>query len=192
MFLAYRRWRREKSADRQGRDWQKGKAMPLPPNPLSQRQLTMTLLMTPDKANFSGKVHGGQILKTLDEVAYATASRYCGTYVVTVSVDQVLFKQPIHVGELVTFLAAVNYTGRTSMEIGIRVVTESIPIRSSRHAMTCYFTMVSVDSNGKPQPVPQFVPQNEAEETRYEAAKLRRELRKEIAERNLEIKSLRR
>lgn len=88
--------------------------------------LSMTVLMTPDKANFSGNVHGGTLLKYLDEVAYACASRYAGTYVVTLSVDQVMFLQPIHVGELVTFLASVNYTGRTSMEIGIKVVTENI------------------------------------------------------------------
>lgn len=70
------------------------------------RFLSMTVLMTPDMANFSGNVHGGAILKLLDQVAYACASRYSGQYVVTLSVDQVTFKQPIHVGELVTFLAA--------------------------------------------------------------------------------------
>ena len=82
------------------------------------RFLSMTVLMTPDMANFSGNVHGGAILKLLDQVAYACASRYAGQYVVTLSVDQVTFKQPIHVGELVTFLAAVNHTGTSSMEIG--------------------------------------------------------------------------
>ncbi|KAG1385868.1 hypothetical protein G6F59_017157 [Rhizopus arrhizus] len=82
----------------------------------------MTILMTPDMANFSGNGHGGTILKYLDQVAYACASRYAGQYVVTLSVDQVVFREPIHVGELVTFLAAVNYTGRTSMEIGIKVL----------------------------------------------------------------------
>ena len=74
-------------------------------------QLTMTVLMTPDMANFSGNVHGGTILKFLDQVAYACASRYAGRYVVTLSVDQVMFREPIYVGELVTFLAAVNHTG---------------------------------------------------------------------------------
>ena len=85
-------------------------------------QLSMTILMTPDTANFAGNVHGGTILKLLDQVAYACASRYAGTYVVTLSVDQVMFRQPIHVGELVTFLAAVNYTGRSAREIGIMVI----------------------------------------------------------------------
>lgn len=72
----------------------------------------MTVLMTPDMANFSGNVHGGTILKFLDQVAYACASRYAGAYVVTLSVDRVVFREPIHVGELVTFSAPVNYTGR--------------------------------------------------------------------------------
>ncbi|MEO1481790.1 MAG: acyl-CoA thioesterase [Myxococcota bacterium] len=153
-----------------------------------QRTLTMTLLMTPDKANFSGKVHGGAILKMLDEVAYACASRWAGRYVVTVSVDQVRFLQPIHVGELVTFLAAVNFTGRTSMEIGIRVVAESVPASVERHAMTCYFTMVAVDDDGRPTEVPQFIAESDEDKIRHQAAKLRRELRKEVDLRHAEIK----
>jgi len=93
---------------------------------VDQRELTMSVLMTPDMANFSGNVHGGVLLKLLDEVAYACASRYAGCYVVTLSVDLVLFKQAIHVGEMVTFYASVNHVGRTSMEVGIDVVAENI------------------------------------------------------------------
>ncbi len=153
-------------------------------------QLAMTLLMTPDKANFSGKVHGGAILKHLDEVAYACASRYCGGYAVTKSVDQVTFDQPIRVGELVTFLASVNYTGRSSMEIGIKVVTEEVSRRACRHAMTCYFTMVAVDREGRPTRVPPLVPNDAETERRFAAAKRRRLLRAEIQKRQAEIKSL--
>ena len=87
--------------------------------PRRPHSLSMTVLMTPDMANFSGNVHGGHLLKIRDHVAYTCATRYAGTYVVTLSVDRVLFRGPIHVGELVTFSAAVNYTGRTSMEVGI-------------------------------------------------------------------------
>src|SRR5690606_14986456 len=151
-------------------------------------ELTMTVLMTPDKANFSGNVHGGTLLKYLDEVAYACASRYAGAYVVTLSVDQVTFRQPIHVGELVTFYAAVNYTGRTSMEIGIKVVTEDIRGRTVRHTNSCYFTMVAVDEQGQPIPVPSLTPQNDEERNRFEAAKLRRELRQEMERRHRQIK----
>nr|MBF0682193.1 acyl-CoA thioesterase [Pseudomonas sp.] len=124
----------------------------------TSHELSMTILMTPDMANFSGNVHGGTILKHLDQVAYACASRYAGHYVVTLSVDQVVFREPIHVGELVTFLAAVNYTGRTSMEIGIKVVTEDIRKQAVRHTNSCYFTMVAVDEAGKPTPIPQLQP----------------------------------
>jgi len=143
----------------------------------SSNTLKMSILMTPDKANFSGNIHGGAILKHLDEIAYACASRYCGHYVVTLSVDKVLFKNPIHVGELVTFLASVNYTGETSMEIGIKVMSEDVIKRTVRHTNTCFFTMVAVDKNGKPIPVPPLKPKDPIHIQRYEKAKLRRELR---------------
>jgi acyl-CoA hydrolase len=143
-------------------------------------QLSMTVLMTPDMTNFSGNVHGGHVLKLLDQVAYACASRYAKGYVVTLSVDQVVFRQPIHVGELVTFLASVNYTGTTSMEIGIKVVTENIQSQVVRHANSCFFTMVAVSEEGKPAQVAQLVPATPDERRRFEAAKARRELRREM------------
>jgi len=99
---------------------------------LPTHQLSMTVLMSPDMANFSGNVHGGAILKLLDQVAYACASRYASRYVVTLSVDRVLFLQAIHVGELVTFLASVNYTGKSSMEVGIKVIAENIRTQEVR------------------------------------------------------------
>ena len=146
-------------------------------------QLTMTVLMTPDMANFSGNVHGGTLLKYLDEVAYACASRYAGRYVVTLSVDQVIFRQPIHVGELVTFLASVNYTGSTSMEIGIKVLTENIRTQTVRHTNSCYFTMVAVDGHGKSVPVPPLVPQTAEEKRRHAQAEQRRLIRRELEQR---------
>lgn len=147
-----------------------------------QHELSMTVLMTPDMANFSGKVHGGAILKKLDEVAYACASRYAGSYVVTLSVDQVLFKQPIHVGELVTFLAMINHVGRSSMEVGIKVLAESIQERVIRHTNSCYLTMVAVDSDGKPVPVPALELKTPLQKLRFEKAALRKKLRKQEAE----------
>ncbi|WP_308368572.1 MULTISPECIES: acyl-CoA thioesterase [unclassified Microbulbifer] len=139
-------------------------------------QLSMSVLMTPDMANFSGKVHGGELLSYLDKVAYACASRYAGTYVVTLSVDRVMFRQAINVGELVTFLASVNYTGTTSMEVGIKVVTEDIRNRVVRHTNSCYFTMVALDDEGNPTPVPPLEPQSLEEKQRFQAAILRRKL----------------
>ena len=144
---------------------------------IPQHQLMMTVLMTPDTANFTGNVHGGAILKLLDEVAYACASRYAAMYVVTMSVDQVIFRQPIHVGEMVTFLASVNHTGKTSMEIGIRVVAENIRTQEKRHVNSCYFTMIAVDDNRRPTPVAAFVPQTPQEIRRNEAAQVRKNLR---------------
>lgn len=152
-------------------------------------QLSMTVLMTPDMANFSGNVHGGTLLKYLDEVAYACASRYAGRYVVTLSVDQVIFREPIHVGELVTFLASVNYTGNTSMEVGIKVVTENIRERSVRHTNSCFFTMVAVDDQRRPATVPPLQPQNSEEKRRYEQAQQRRQIRQELERRYQEIKA---
>ena len=156
---------------------------PTPLMDLPAHQLTMTVLMTPDTANFAGNVHGGMILKLLDQVAYACASRYAGRYVVTLSVDQVMFRQPIHVGELVTFLAAVNHTGTSSMEIGIKVLAENIRTQEVRHVNSCFFTMVAVDDERKPEPVPPLRPFTPDEQRRYEAAKLRKQLRQEMEQR---------
>ncbi|WAC46222.1 acyl-CoA thioesterase [Pseudomonas sp. SL4(2022)] len=146
-------------------------------------QLTMTVLMTPDMANFSGNVHGGTLLKYLDEVAYACASRFAGRYVVTLSVDQVIFREPIHVGELVTFLASVNYAGRTSMEVGIKVITENIRERSVRHTNSCFFTMVAVDEQGKPAVVPALEPTTSDAQRRQRQALQRRQIRQELQQR---------
>ena len=150
---------------------------------LPAHQLTMTVLMTPDTANFSGNVHGGTILKLLDQVAYACASRYAGSYVVTLSVDQVMFRQPVHVGELVTFLASVNHTGTSSMEVGIKVIAENIRTQDKRHVNSCFFTMVAVDDQRKPIPVPQLRPFTPEEKRRHAAAALRKTMRLEMEQR---------
>ena len=152
-------------------------------------ELTMTVLMTPDKANFSGNVHGGTLLKYLDEVAYACASRYAGQYVVTLSVDQVVFRQPVHVGELVTFLASVNYTGTTSMEIGIKVITEDIREKTVRHTNSCFFTMVALGEDGKPVPVPPLNPKTAEQQRRFAQAYQRREIRRELEQRYSELRA---
>lgn len=150
---------------------------------LPAHQLTMTVLMTPDTANFAGNVHGGTILKLLDQVAYACASRYAGRYVVTLSVDQVTFRQPVHVGELVTFLASVNHTGTSSMEVGIKVVAQEIRSQTVRHVNSCFFTMVAVDDDRKPVSVPTLRPFTPDEKRRHAAAIVRKELRQEFERR---------
>ncbi len=143
---------------------------------LDSKSLTMSMLMTPQMANFSGVVHGGELLKILDQVAYACAARYCGKYAVTLSVDKVLFKNPIKVGSLVTFLARVNYTGNTSMEIGIKVIAEDIQQRFSIHTNSCFFTMVAKE-DGKPVAIPQLTPKTSEDIRRYNEAKQRKEIR---------------
>jgi acyl-CoA hydrolase len=156
---------------------------------LPAHQLSMTVLMTPDTANFSGKVHGGSILKLLDQVAYACASRYAAAYVVTLSVDQVVFRQPIHVGELVTFLASVNHTGTSSMEVGIKVIAENIRTQDKRHVNSCFFTMVAVDDGGKPVAVPALRPFTPDERRRHAGAEMRKAMRREMEQRFAAVRS---
>ena len=150
---------------------------------LPAHQLTMTVLMTPDTANFAGNVHGGTILKLLDQVAYACASRYAARYVVTLSVDQVMFRQPVHVGDLVSFLASVNHTGTSSMEVGVKVIAENIRTQETRHVNSCFFTMVAVDDDRKPVAVSPLRPFSPEERRRHAAAVARKQLRRELEQR---------
>lgn len=156
---------------------------------IPSHQLSMTVLMSPDMANFSGNVHGGAILKLLDQVAYACASRYAARYVVTLSVDQVMFRQPVHVGELVSFLASVNHTGTSSMEVGIKVIAQDIRSQATRHVNSCFFTMVAVDDARKPVAVPPLRPFTPDEKRRHAAAEVRRKLRQEMAQRMAELRA---
>lgn len=146
-------------------------------NIFDRKSLTMTILMTPDLSNFNGVVHGGHLLRMLDQVAYACATRYCGVDVVTVYVDNVSFKQPIAIGNLVTFLARVNYTGRSSMEVGIKVISEDIKNRTAAHTNSCYFTMVALDSDGNSLEIDPLVPLTKTDIRRYESAKERKKVR---------------
>jgi len=141
-----------------------------------RRAILISEVMTPDKANFFGNVHGGYIMKKCDHVAYVCAARYSGHYAVTLSVDHILFKKPIHVGELVSFYATINHVGRTSMEVGIKVVAEHLLTQEKRHTNSCFFTMVAVDENMKPTAVRPLELRNETEKRRFEEAVLRKEI----------------
>ncbi len=147
-----------------------------------EKSLTMTVLMTPDMANFSGNVHGGSLLKLLDQVAYACAAKYCKKYVVTAALDQVFFKQQVNVGELVSFYAHVNYVGHSSMEVGVKVFAEDLRTDTKRHTTSCYFTMVAMDENGKTVEVPRLQLDNEVEKRLYEAAQMRKQMRQDNLE----------
>jgi acyl-CoA hydrolase len=145
-----------------------------------EKVVTMTVLMTPDMTNFAGNVHGGTILSLLDKVAYVCAARYSKRYVATLFVDQVVFKEPIRVGELVTFLASINGVGRSSMEVGIRVEAEDIRTKERRHTNSCYFTMVALGEDGRPVEVEPLTIESDIERKRQEAAMIRRRMRREI------------
>lgn len=151
--------------------------MPLPATPPTrtpvQSQMTTVTLMTPEMANFAGNVHGGHILRLVDQIAYACASNYSGRYCVTLSVDRVLFKHPVHVGDIVTMSAQVNYTGRTSMQVGVRVEAKDLRQGPTRHTNSCFLTMVAVEE-GKATPVPRLVPETEDDRRRWVRAEMAR------------------
>lgn len=150
--------------------------------------LTMSELMPPERANFTGHIHGGYLLLLLDRVAYTCAAQYAQTEIVTLSVDEVLFKQPIYVGELVTFDSSLNFVGHTSMEIGIRVTARNLKTGEIRHTNTCYFTMVAIDESGKPTAVAPYEPKTETEQRRFKEAQTRKNLRLEYQQRHKELK----
>lgn len=122
-----------------------------------ESQITITQLMLPSNSNFSGKIHGGYILGLMDQIAFACASKHSRHYCVTASVNKVDFLNPIEVGELVTLKASINYTGRTSMVIGVRVESENIQTSEKKHCNSSYFTMVAKDENGKNVRVPGII-----------------------------------
>lgn len=123
----------------------------------TESQITMSLLMTPEHSNFGGKVHGGYVLMLMDQIAFACASKHSGHYCVTASVNKVDFLNPINVGELLHLKASVNYTGGTSMVIGLRVESENIQTGAMNHCNSSYFTMVAKDENGRSVPVPGLI-----------------------------------
>jgi uncharacterized protein (TIGR00369 family) len=137
-------------------------------------EAVMTELMMPHHANILGNVFGGVILSLVDRVAAVAAIRHAGRHCVTVSVDKVDFKEPIRIGELVTAYARVNYTGRTSMEVGVRIVAENMVTGDRRNTNSCYVTFVALGDDGRPVEIPQLVPQSPDEKRRWDRARLRR------------------
>lgn len=120
-------------------------------------QVVITELMLPSHSNFGGKIHGGYILGLMDQIAFACASKHSGHYCVTASVNRVDFLNPVEVGQLLTMKASVNFTGRTSMVIGLRVEAENIRTGEVKHCNSSYFTMVAKDDDGKSVPVPGLI-----------------------------------
>jgi acyl-CoA hydrolase len=133
-------------------------------------------------ANLAGLVHGGVVMKMCDEVAAIAAIRHCGRRIVTAGVDRMMFVEPVNVGELLACSATVNAAWRTSMEVGVRVEAENPRTGERRHTSTAYLTMVALDDEGKPVPVPPLIAESDDERRRRREAELRRANR--LAERD--------
>ena len=150
------------------------------PKPVSTSRTTITELMIPSYANFGGKIHGGILLSMMDKVAYACASKHAATYCVTVSVDNVEFLQPVEVGELVSLHASVNYVGRTSLIIGIRVEAQNVKLGTFKHTNSCYFTMVAKGDDDKPTLVPELILETQEEVRRCIEAMGMKEIKNKV------------
>jgi uncharacterized protein (TIGR00369 family) len=145
--------------------------------PVSYSRTTITELMIPAYANFGGKIHGGILLSLMDKVAYACAAKHAGGYCVTVAIEGVEFLQPVEVGELVSLLASVNYVGRTSLVVGIKVLAEDVRTGTQTHTNTSYFTMVAKGDDGRPRPVPELILETSEDARRFLEALKRKELK---------------
>ena len=139
-----------------------------------ESQVSITELMLPAHSNFGGKIHGGYILSLMDQIAFACASKHSQSYCVTASVNRVDFLNPIEVGELVTLKASINYTGRTSMVVGVRVESENIQSGQVKHCNSSYFTMVAKDENGHNKAVPGLVIEDKQGMRRFARSKERK------------------
>lgn len=150
---------------------------------------TITELMIPSYTNFGGKIHGGVILSLMDKVAYVCASKHARAYCVTAAIDTVDFLESVEVGELVSLKASINYTGRSSMVVGIRVESENVKINTVKHTNTSYFTMVAKDDRHQSMQVPGLVLETEEEIRRFMEAIKRKELKLAMKNETKVIKS---
>lgn len=147
------------------------------PRPVRLSQVTFADLAEPHSQNVAGTLFGGVLLGFVDRAAAFCAMKHCGRPVVTKSFDSVEFNEPIFIGELVVALASVNYTGTTSMEVGVRVLAQNPITGEERHTNTCYATFVALDEHGRPTRVPPVLPETDEERRRYEDGRRRREER---------------
>jgi acyl-CoA hydrolase len=143
----------------------------------SDTRVTLSQLMQPLDANFQGTIHGGIIMRLIDEAAGVAAYRFCRRRIVTAHVDSIDFKHPVQIGNVVTLHASVNYAGISSMEIGVRVESEELTTGQVTHTNSAYLVFVALDQDGRPTQVPELVPETDEELRRYREAKERRERR---------------
>lgn len=156
--------------------------------PISSTRAQFSRLMMPTDANPMGNVYGGSIVKYIDEVASVIAIRHARSNVVTASIDRMDFFHPVYIGNLLVLKAALNFVGRTSMEVGVRVEAEDLKTGKSMHTGSCYLTMVALDQWGRPTAVGPVQPSNDEERGWFEGAKERREYRRQTRERDEEAR----
>ena len=147
--------------------------------PCSQSFVQMTELILPNHLNQMGTAFGGVIVSWMDIAGSISARRHCSKNVVTASIDDIHFLAPVYKGDVVSLQAQVNYTHRSSMEVGVKVSAESPEKKNSRQTALAYLTFVALDDNRKPSPVPSLILKTEEEKKRFESAKIRREWRLE-------------
>ena len=144
---------------------------------VSESETILTELMIPSYSNFGGKIHGGVILSLMDKVAYICAAKHADAYCVTAAIERVDFLASVEVGDLVSLLASVNYTGNSSLVVGIRVISENIKTRQVKHTNTSYFTMVAFDDDKKTVKVPGLILENQKQIHRFHKGLLRKKLK---------------
>jgi acyl-CoA hydrolase len=144
---------------------------------MNASHIHMMEIVMPNDASPSGNILGGRVMHLIDVAAAMAAMRHCRRPVVTASVDRLDFRAPIHVGEFIILRANVNYVGRTSMEVGVKVLGEHPLTGEQRHTSTAYLTFVALGPDGRPTEVPTIVPETAEEQAWYDGAKLRRERR---------------
>ncbi|HEX6509088.1 MAG TPA: acyl-CoA thioesterase [Chloroflexota bacterium] len=148
--------------------------------PVRDSQVIMARQMMPDDANPWGDVHGGAVMKMVDEAAGSAATRHARCRVATAAIDYMSFLHPVHVGDLLILKASVNDVGRTSMEVGVRVETENMLTGETHHTSSAYVVMVGLDEAGRPTRIPLVIPETPDETRRMAAAKIRRTQRKAL------------
>jgi uncharacterized protein (TIGR00369 family) len=151
--------------------------MPTTSKTVAGSKTVMSRTMLPSDANPYGNVHGGEVMKLIDAVAGAAATRHARARVVTARIDELSFLAPVYVGHLVTAKASVNHVGRTSMEVGVRVEAEDMLTGSVVHVASAYLVFVATDERGRPVPLPGLLAETEDERRRMKAAETRRSLR---------------
>jgi acyl-CoA hydrolase len=150
--------------------------------PAGETHVFLAQVMHPADASFQGNIHGGLIMRLIDEAAGMAAYRFCRTRVVTAHIDSIDFHHPVHIGDVVMLKSSVNYAGRTSMEIGVRVEAEHLATGEVIHTNSAYLVFVALDQDGRPTPVPRLLPETEEERRRYAAAQRRRARRSAAAD----------